>query len=351
MKRTIVAVVFLLILAALYLLTNNTMTASTEKTSAKADPTGFVYNANTYQQIVDNSMVRVSVQSPSRPFYFETNGVSSGFNPDFAKLLFAQTEFASKSPIAIDARGVDTYPAVPEQLLAKAGKGFAADIAMDGLTFPDNDPAGVVYSIPYVEDFGYALIAAQGSTLTASTTAGKKIGILKGDPDVKNFAQKAFPQATLVELSDESINGERIWMSHFIKSGAVDGIVYDYPFGSSELKGTDLVFVASKLDGSDIKYKIAVRKEDTQLLMALNSAIAKVKQTPQYTELLRKYFMSNQVVVAQATGQETAYEVKQGDTLGVVASKVKSTVQALQKRNNIPNPNLIYPGQKLIISK
>lgn len=355
MKRIFLGIVFLLFLAVVYLLTNGSAghkgATASGNTAAKTEVDGFVYNANTYQQIVDNARVRVSVQSPSRPFYFEEAGKSAGFNPEFAKLLFSQSEFNSKSPIVVDARDVDTYPAVPEQLLAKNDKGYAADIAMDGLTFADNEPTGVVYSIPYVEDFGYALITAKESTLSANTTAGKKIGILKGDPDVKAFAQKAFPQATLVELSDESINGERSWISHFIKNGTVDGVVYDYPFGSAEIAGTDLVFASTKLDGSDIKYKIGVRKGDTQLLMALNSAIAKVKQTPQYAELLRKYFTSKQVVVAKATGNETAYLVKQGDTLGAIATQVKSSVSALQKRNNIPNPNLIYPGQSLIIAK
>jgi len=43
------------------------------------------------------------------------------------------------------------------------------------------------------------------------------------------------------------------------------------------------------------------------------------------------------------------YVVKSGDTLSGIAAKYKTTYQALQKLNGIPDPNKIYPGQKLKI--
>lgn len=46
---------------------------------------------------------------------------------------------------------------------------------------------------------------------------------------------------------------------------------------------------------------------------------------------------------------ETIYIVKKGDTLSSIASKFNTTYQKLAKDNNISNPNLIYPGQKLVI--
>jgi hypothetical protein len=90
--------------------------------------------------------VRISVENPSEPIYGETNGQPHGFNYEFAKLLFGQKEFASNGPIAIDTRHeVSTYKDVPKQLLLSDNGAPTVDIAMDGLTFPDNQPAGVVY--------------------------------------------------------------------------------------------------------------------------------------------------------------------------------------------------------------
>lgn len=324
---------------------------------APSNPDGFVPNKDTLKSILSNGVVRVSVENPSRPFYSEDNGKPQGFNVDFANLLFAQKEFTSgdHSAIRVDTHhGVDTYAAVPDQLTKTDKQGNTiVDVAMDGLTFPDNTPGGVVYSIPYVEDFGYSLIVAKGSPVrSAADLAGKTVGVLQGDPDVKAFVQKAFPDSKIVELSDASIEGQRSWMSHFLDDHQVDAIVYDYPFGVSEIKGTDLTFAVTKLDGSNLSYKIGVRKEDSALLIYLNSAIAKVKQSPAYLDLLRKYFISDQVLTAAASGGEKTYVVRSGDTLNAIAlSQLGSGARfaEVQKRNNLPNPNLILIGQHLII--
>lgn len=52
--------------------------------------------------------------------------------------------------------------------------------------------------------------------------------------------------------------------------------------------------------------------------------------------------------VSQKTN-ETIYIVKSGDTLSEIAQKFNTTYQKIAKDNNISNPNLIYPNQKLVI--
>lgn len=56
---------------------------------------------------------------------------------------------------------------------------------------------------------------------------------------------------------------------------------------------------------------------------------------------------------AQAPSTETVktvtYTVKSGDTLSAIAAKYKTTVAKIAKDNNISNPDIIYPGQKLKI--
>lgn len=47
--------------------------------------------------------------------------------------------------------------------------------------------------------------------------------------------------------------------------------------------------------------------------------------------------------------KETIYTVKSGDTLSGIAQKYKTSYQKIASDNNIKNPNLIYPGQKLVI--
>lgn len=312
----------------------------------------------TFQNILDKGAVRVSVQSPAKPFYYVENGKPQGFNYEFLKVLFAQSEFNAKGQINIDTdHAVDTYPDVPAALLKNDNRGNpVVDIAIDGLTFSNEDLPGVVYSIPYIEDFGYALITPKTSSIrSVDDVNGLTIGILKGDPDVKAYASRQFPKAKLVELSDESINGERSWINNFIKKGQVDAIIYDYPFGVAEIRGTDLQFAVSKLPGSDIKYKIGMRKADSQLLENINIAIRKAKAQPEYVDLIRKYFTSANLAKAKSAEKtETVYVVKAGDTLSKIAAVTLGNNMRygeIESRNNLPNPNLIQVGQKLVIPK
>ena len=50
------------------------------------------------------------------------------------------------------------------------------------------------------------------------------------------------------------------------------------------------------------------------------------------------------------TTNNTVYVVKRGDTLSQIAVNYNTTVNSLVNLNNIKNPNLIFPGQKIIIS-
>jgi ABC-type amino acid transport substrate-binding protein len=328
------------------------------QSNAPAYVTAPTAQGGSYQSIVEKGVVRASVQSPSKPFFYKENGVDKGFNVDFMKLLFSQGEFTKQHPhIVIDSHTVDTYPKVPEALLAKDTRGnTTVDIAIDGLTFADSDLNGVVYSIPYVDDFGYSLItSAKASIHSIDDLRGMTVGVLDGDPDVMAYVKSQLPNTKIVTLSDASINGERSWINAAIKAGKVDAIVYDYPFAVAEIAGTDLQFALAKMPGSDIKYKIGVRKEDSQLLGAINVAISKAKEDPRYGELIKKYFMSSNVAaVRAASGGEAVHVVVQGETLGkIAAARLGDSKRyvAIQDRNNLANPNLIFVGQRLVIPK
>lgn len=52
---------------------------------------------------------------------------------------------------------------------------------------------------------------------------------------------------------------------------------------------------------------------------------------------------------AKARTGQVRYTVKRGDTLSAIASRHGTTVKAIAERNNIPDPDKIKIGQKLII--
>ena len=51
----------------------------------------------------------------------------------------------------------------------------------------------------------------------------------------------------------------------------------------------------------------------------------------------------------KAQERTVVYRVKQGDTLSHIARRYGTTVKRLERLNHIENPDLIYPGEKLII--
>lgn len=300
-------------------------------------------------RILKSGVLVASVQDPSKPFYSAEGGRGAkGFNVDFMKLLSDQGVFKGKIA-KVQTSEVKTYADVPKQLLSNKD----ADIAIDGLTFNDDDLPGVNYTIPYVKDFGYSLITAKGITYaTAADLAGSKIGVLQGDPDAKAFVETAFPGAKIVELSDRA-DASGKWIAGHIKFGKVEAVVYDYPFAVAEVEGTDLQFAMTKIKGSDIQYRIGVRKGDKDLLAALNTAIREAMEKPEYAEMLKTYFMSTNVAaVRRAASGEVGYVVVKGDSLGSIANSQLGDTKRyteIQARNNLANPNFIAVGQKLII--
>ncbi|MBS4536798.1 LysM peptidoglycan-binding domain-containing protein [Clostridium sp. D2Q-14] len=61
-------------------------------------------------------------------------------------------------------------------------------------------------------------------------------------------------------------------------------------------------------------------------------------------------FFKTEKVEKPKNNKEIIYTVKSGDTLSEIAAKHKTSVSDLVKKNNIKNPNLIYPGDKLKIN-
>ena len=58
----------------------------------------------------------------------------------------------------------------------------------------------------------------------------------------------------------------------------------------------------------------------------------------------------NQIVSGQKPS-DIVYVVKSGDTLGAIANRYGTTYQKIAADNNIANPNIIFPGQKIVIKK
>lgn len=78
--------------------------------------------------------------------------------------------------------------------------------------------------------------------------------------------------------------------------------------------------------------------------------VGKYGNVPIRSDVLGPRFKEVQDKINNGGGSsQKVYIVKSGDTLSSIAAKFGTTYQKIARDNNISNPNLIYPGQKLVI--
>lgn len=88
---------------------------------------------------------------------------------------------------------------------------------------------------------------------------------------------------------------------------------------------------------------------------SVDTLVAEVKagkygNVPIRSDVLGPRFKEIQDKINNGGGSsQKVYIVKSGDTLSSIAAKFGTTYQKIARDNNISNPNLIYPGQKLVI--
>lgn len=90
--------------------------------------------------------------------------------------------------------------------------------------------------------------------------------------------------------------------------------------------------------GCEVSGRIQVKENDKVSTESSNSTVIKQQETSKTEDNAKS------ITVAQ---KENVYIVKFGDDLTKIASKNNKTWQELAKYNNLKNPNLIYPGEKI----
>src|SRR5690625_1177743 len=93
-----------------------------------------------------------------------------------------------------------------------------------------------------------------------------------------------------------------------------------------------------QVTGAHLHYEV---RKKAQGRMPYGWTVNRATNCLEPTQYLKDYYASE-----KKTG---VYTVKKGDTLTKIAKKFGTTVDELVRLNNISNPNLIHPGQKIII--
>lgn len=344
-----IAILIAIALMSIYLKSKNENQAQTVTPVSEAIASTV---SDDFDLIVQKKKVQIGVQANSPPFNFIDAGNRVGLDLEIARLIFSQSEFSNLKREAItNEQEVPAYSQIPSLLKIKKPSGeFSVDIVMGGLTFDDDEKNEVQYSIPYIDGFGYSLIARKNGTIKSEKDLGsRKIGVTKGDVDVISFVKATFPNSTVIELED----GEPTWIVDAIKNQRVDAVVYDYPFAGPAIKDTNLEIVVAKIKDLNLTYKIGVRSKSKKLISKLNSAIQKVRLLPAYEQLIEKYLYADVNIAAPVmSSAQKLHTVVRGETLSIIVRDHLGSldrVNEVAKINNLPNPNFISVNSKLIM--
>lgn len=294
---------------------------------------------NVLESIRRSGKLRVGFEPESQPMYWkdEETGQYDGF--DYQLALIIAKDLGVGEVIVVE----DEYSKLPDLLLEDK-----ADIILNGY-IPDPSIKGLAWSTGYL-DFGFCLIVRKGSAVrNVDALTGDKIGIYE-DEAAKNWVEENIGKNY---QTYEDVEGEESWL-HFLKDGQVDAIIYDYPFAKTVIEDfPELVIVQTNLN--DMQYSVGMPDLNHDLLTAVNDAI-KNFVTNNRSDLVRKYLKAEESsfdVAPIAKGTPT-YVVKPGDVLSKIAEKVLGSSDRWREiwdlnKHRIPNPDLIMPGDELIV--
>ena len=122
---------------------------------------------------------------------------------------------------------------------------------------------------------------------------------------------------------------------------------------SNDLTKYDVVENAENFVDNSNYIEYIVKSGDTlsEIAQKYNTTYQKIAQDNNI-ENPNLIYPKQKLIIYTNVSQETKeiiYIVKSGDTLSEIAQKYNTTYQKIAKDNNISNPNLIYPNQKLVI--
>ena len=168
-------------------------------------------------------------------------------------------------------------------------KGKKIDIIASGMSITPERKAQVNFTEPYwlVRQL---LVVKSGSKLTPKEALkpGRKIGLLRGSAESKWITEHLLKKGYKFELRQYDTTELAI---EEVANGRVDAAaVSNTALEEAQKKGLKVKAIGS-YGQPDVYYGYAVRKEDTALLKKLNDGLKKLKASPYWNKLVKKWKM------------------------------------------------------------
>ncbi|MFC5807083.1 ABC transporter substrate-binding protein [Streptomyces heilongjiangensis] len=156
------------------------------------------------------------------------------------------------------------------------------DLAAAGMTITEERKKNVDFSDPYFDATQAVLADKDAKIGSFADLKGRKVGA-QAQTTGEDYAKSQGLDPVSFESSDAVLNG--------LRTGQVDAVVIDYPVVQGWLKdkaNADAFEVADNINTGE-QYGFTVKKGNTELLAAINKALAEARSDGTYRELYEKW--------------------------------------------------------------
>ncbi|WP_159766626.1 ABC transporter substrate-binding protein [Streptomyces sp. HM190] len=156
------------------------------------------------------------------------------------------------------------------------------DLAAAGMTITEERKKNVDFSDPYFDATQAVLADKDAKIGSFADLKGRKVGA-QAQTTGEDYAKSQGLDPVSFESSDAVLNG--------LRTGQVDAVVIDYPVVQGWLKdkaNADAFAVADNINTGE-QYGFTVKKGNTELLAAINKALAEARSDGTYRELYEKW--------------------------------------------------------------
>jgi polar amino acid transport system substrate-binding protein len=227
--------------------------------------------------LIEAGTLTVCSDVPYPPFEVEDAESESGYSGFDIDLLTAIAEHLDLT-IAVQDVGFDAL---------QSGTTLAAgtcDIGASAMTITEERQANIDFSDPYYDSLQSLLVPADSGIASIDDLAGKIVGVQQGTTGEAYTTENA-PEGT--EIIRYPSDGE-LWPA--IQAGTIDAILQDQPVNIEHERADDTYTIVEEYDTEE-SYGFALAKGDKpELLEAINTALAELREDGTYQEIYDSYF-------------------------------------------------------------
>lgn len=210
---------------------------------------------------------------PPMGFRDEKN-VIVGFDIDMA------TEAAKRMGRDVEFKPID-WSAKEAELTGKR-----VDLLWNGLTITDKRKEVINFTKPYMENRQIIIVEEKSTIKTKADLAGKVIGLQDGSSSLEALGRDTKTKATIKSVKAYADNVTALMD---LKSGRIEAVIVDEVVGRYYAKKSGQHRILDENFGTE-DYGVGVRKEDKELLAALQKAFDEMKKDGTSAKISTKWF-------------------------------------------------------------